>query len=69
MTITINLWLIAVVALWLMIGCAFAWKMAISTRAVVVLMIAWPLFVVLIILAPAINWYVNRNIPNRKDRV
>lgn len=53
------------IAAWIIIGILFAHFMAIGTRAVITLIVAWPIFAVLIIAAPIINWYLNNN---RKDQ-
>ncbi len=58
-TVTINLWIVA----YLVIGACFAWRMAISPQAVVILVLLWPVFAVLVVLAPAINYFVNKRWP------
>ena len=68
MTVTVNLWLVIGIFLYLVIGATFAYKWAISPTAGIILLLCWPVFGVLAVLALPINWLVNRNIPNRKDQ-
>lgn len=63
MSVNINLYVALGIAGWLAVGAIFAWRMAISPIAVVVLVLAWPIFLVLLALAPLINYLVNRDLP------
>lgn len=47
------------------IGAGFALGLAISWRAWVVFVLLWPIFAVLMVLSPAINWWVNREFRRR----
>ena len=61
MTVTINLWVTAGIILYVAIGGVFAYKLAISATAVFLLVLAWPLFAALMLLAWPINHFTNRN--------
>lgn len=63
MNVVLNIYVVVAAFLWLSIGGIFAWKMAISPIAVFILILAWPLFLVLLVLAPIFNYFINRNLP------
>lgn len=60
MTVTLNLYIVLAVVGWVVIGAVFARFLAISPIAVFVIVIAWPIFLLLLLLSPLINAYVNR---------
>lgn len=56
-----------VVLAYFLIGYLAARLWAISGEAFIVLIVAWPMFLVLALAAPVINWWVNRHIPERRN--
>lgn len=60
--------LAVIILAWIAVGLVFAYCMAISPQAIVVLVLAWPLFLVLIVLSYPLNRYINwRYPPGRSD--
>jgi VIT1/CCC1 family predicted Fe2+/Mn2+ transporter len=59
----IPVWIVLAILAYAIVGAIFARYMAISTGAVIVLVLLWPIFAVLIIAAPVINHFANRNLP------
>jgi hypothetical protein len=61
-TISIPLWLPLAIIAYIVIGGTFALRWAISTISAVNFFLFWPLFAVLMLLAPIINYFANRNL-------